>query len=48
MIKQREEYDDNIDNENNDYDDREREQLIDIPEENKKLISLSTEKNIKY
>ena len=49
MMKQREEYDDNnLDNENNDYDDKEREKLIDIPEENKKLISLSTENNIKY
>ena len=49
MIKQREEYDENNKiNENNDNDYKEREKFIDIPEENKSLISLSTENNIKY
>ena len=51
MIKQREEYDDNNKENNNDYNDndlKEREKLIEIPEENTKLISLSTENNIKY
>ena len=49
MIKQREEYDEkNKINENNDNDYKEREKFIDIPEENKRLISLSTENNIKY
>ena len=49
MIKEREEYDVN-NNENNidDNDINEREKYIDIPEENNKLISLSTENNIKY
>ena len=49
MIKQREEYEEkNKINENNDNDYKEREKYIDIPEENKSLISLSTENNIKY
>ena len=49
MIKQREEYDEN-EKENENNDDKEREKFIDIdiPEENKNLISLSTENNIKY
>ena len=49
MIKQREEYDENNkldENKDNDY--KEREKLVDIPKENKNLISLSTENNIKY
>ena len=49
MIKQREEYEENNKtNEINGNDYKEREKYIDIPEENKKLISLSTENNIKY
>ena len=50
-IKQREEYDDNKENnEENKYDNDNdiRKKLIEIPEENNKLISLSTENNIKY
>jgi U3 small nucleolar RNA-associated protein 21 len=53
MLKEREDYDINNDNEKNvdgdgDGDIDEREKFIDIPEENNKLISLSTENNIKY
>jgi hypothetical protein len=51
MIKQRDEYDTNDisnDNEIIDKENDEREKYIEIPEENKELISLSKENNIKY
>ena len=49
MIKQREEYCDNFKEDEDDInDDKKREELIEIPEENHNLISLSTENNIKY
>ena len=49
MIKQREEYSENLNENKDDINDlKEREKLIDIPEENTHLISLSTENNIKY
>ena len=51
MIKQREEYDISELNNNKEIEEREnndREKYIDLPEENKELISLSKENNIKY
>ena len=51
MIKQRDEYDTNnisYDNEIIEKENDEREKYIEIPEENKELISLSKENNIKY
>ena len=51
MIKQREEYDISELNNNKEIEEKEdndREKYIDLPEENKELISLSKENNIKY
>ena len=49
MLKEREEHEVNGNEDDiNDNDIKEREKLIDIPEENNNLISLSTENNIKY
>ena len=51
MIKQRDEYDTNNINDDNTFIEKEkdeREKFIEIPEENKELISLSKENNIKY
>jgi len=51
MIKQRDEYDTNDINDDNaivEKENDEREKYIEIPEENKELISLSKENNIKY
>ena len=51
MIKQRDEYNINEDNNDDNIEEKEndeRKKYIEIPEENNKLISLSSENNIKY